>query len=109
MKDKNLTILFALEKINKMTSTAGFEPARVTPWDFKSHALTTRPNRLYYHTVYNLNPVINTMPPIYANMRKTWIFWGEKSKCIKQITHKNYVLRIMKNYTVFINYMRFNL
>jgi hypothetical protein len=30
--------------LQKATSAAGFEPARVTPLDFKSNALTTRPN-----------------------------------------------------------------
>ena len=34
-------------KRKKHPTAAGFEPARVTPWDFKSHALTTRPNSLY--------------------------------------------------------------
>ena len=33
-------------KRKKRPTAAGFEPARVTPWDFKSHALTTRPNSL---------------------------------------------------------------
>ena len=35
---------FENKKTIKCTSAAGFEPARVTPSDFESNALTTRPN-----------------------------------------------------------------
>ena len=38
-------LFFILININKKNTTAaGFEPTRVTPSDFESDALTTRPN-----------------------------------------------------------------